>query len=306
MFAPSTPDWSGIVVGVDGSPGALRAVRWATEEAVGRRLPLRLVFAVDPLCQAGVGFPDRRVAESAMADAAEQAREVDASAEIVPEIVLASPATALVGLAGRAAMICLGSNGARPAHPGHHTSTATEVILTADCPVTVVRGPVPRHGWAVARVEPEPFLFDVLDLAVAEAAMRNLPLRLLTNWDVHTGPSSDARDFDLRLRRDLDRWRSKHPRLDAVVVSAPDLDDFLSRNAARIALFVGSPRLRHDVGTVVDSSVESAVRLLDCPLIIGAGVTASTDGNGGTAWSLAGVESASRPHGSTIGATQRT
>jgi hypothetical protein len=37
-----------IVVGVDGLPGALKAVTWATTEAERRRVPLHLVYAIDP------------------------------------------------------------------------------------------------------------------------------------------------------------------------------------------------------------------------------------------------------------------
>ena len=197
----------GIVVGVDGSPGALRAVEWAAVGAAGRRLPLRLVFAVDPSGEAGTDLAGRRIsraAETALAEASRRALVADRSTEMTTEVVYSSPAAALTRGAGDAAMVCLGSNGVRPAHPGHRASTATEVVLMADCPVAVVRGPSPRYGWAVARIDSEPSLADVLHLAVTEAALRGLPLRLLTTWTVRTA-DDEAMDLGRRLRRNLDR-----------------------------------------------------------------------------------------------------
>ena len=38
----------GVVVGVDGSDSALRAVHWAADEAIRRHEPLRLVAAACP------------------------------------------------------------------------------------------------------------------------------------------------------------------------------------------------------------------------------------------------------------------
>jgi nucleotide-binding universal stress UspA family protein len=272
-----------VVAGVDGSPGALVAARWAATEAAGRDLPLRLVFAVDPASDAGSRCQEAttqsrvRFAEDSLAEAARQARTVGGSIEITLEAVHDSPAAALAHGVNRAAMICLGSNGVRPAHPGHRTGTATEVLLTADCPVAVVRGPAPDYGWVVAWVEAEPTLFDTLNLAVSEAVLRGLPLRLLTPVG-GADPSGDTIDLDRRLRRDLDRWRQRYPHLDAVVVGGSDLDEFLVRNGHRIALFVAQPRRAHDVGTVVHPSAESAVRLLSCPLIISAGAAGLSGG----------------------------
>jgi hypothetical protein len=79
-------------------------------------------------------------------------------------------------------------------------------------------------------------------------------------------------DLDQRLHRDLERCRQRYPHLDEVVVAGPDLDDFLSRNACRIALFVAPQRQNHELGTVLHPSAESAIRLLACPLIICTGV----------------------------------
>jgi nucleotide-binding universal stress UspA family protein len=270
-----------VVVGVDGSPAALRAVRWSAIEAAGRHLPLHLVFGIDPMSRAGISPRalghelEVRFAESALAEADKQAHAVDAELEVLASVLFTSPATAMTSV-GPAAMICLGSNGARSPHPGHRASTATEVLLTAQCAVTVVRGPAPDYGWAVAPVAPGPRLFDVLDLAVREAVLRGLPLRLLTSWGLGTATSDLAtRELDRRLRHHVDRWRARYLHLDVVIVSAPSVEEFLCRNAPRIALFIAPGRLAQDVGTVIHPSAESAIRLLDCPVLMDASSSGS-------------------------------
>jgi nucleotide-binding universal stress UspA family protein len=39
---------SAVVVGIDGSPPAIRAAQWAIDEAVSRSVPLRLVYVTKP------------------------------------------------------------------------------------------------------------------------------------------------------------------------------------------------------------------------------------------------------------------
>ena len=266
---------SAVVVGVDGSAGALVAAQWAAVEAGRRNLPLRLVFAVDPAGDGG--GQDREAstksrvdfAEDALAEAERRSRRVVDSVDVTAEVVHQSPAEAMVHAVSRTAMICLGSNGAHHAHPGHGAGTATEVLLTADCPVAVVRGQAPDHGWVVVRSDPEPTLFDTLSLAVNEAVLRGLSLRVVTPWALRDAtPHDEVAELDRRLRQNLDGWRRKHPHLDAAVTAAPDLEEFLIRNSRRISMFVAPARRVHDVGTVIHPTAEAAVKLLECPVLI--------------------------------------
>lgn len=95
-----------------------------------------------------------RFAEDALAEAERRSRRVVDSVDVTAEVVHQPPAEAMVHAVSRTAMICLDPNGAHHAHPGHGAGTATEVLLTADCPVAVVRGYKPDHGWVVVRVGP--------------------------------------------------------------------------------------------------------------------------------------------------------
>ena len=68
-----------VIVGVDGLPGALKAVTWAAIEAERRCVPIELVYAIDPSDDsAETGATGRAVAQAnaALAAAAARARNV--------------------------------------------------------------------------------------------------------------------------------------------------------------------------------------------------------------------------------------
>lgn len=286
-FARMADDRRAIVVGVDGLPGALKAVTWATTEAERRRVPLHLVYAIDPSDgSVATGVTARTTARSnaALESAAARARTISDSVEVTSELVHATPARALVR--GNAAMICLGSNGVRPPHPGHRAGVATEVLLTADCPVTVVRGEPLADGWVVAQLDCDPSAADLLRIAVEEAVLRRMPLRLLTNWrDPEGMPAVDPAELDARLARELDDLANVHAGLDVAVEPNVTLERYLRDHASQIALFVAADRQTHDIGTVLHPSAEHALRVLSCPVMLHAGANSTRKAGAGT-WDL--------------------
>ena len=280
-------DRPAIVVGVDGLPGALKAVTWATVEAERRQVALSLVYAVDPSdCSVATdaGARDRDRSNAALEAAVKQSRSVSGSVEVVSELVHAPPSVALVR--GDAVMICLGSNGDRPPHPGHRVGLTTEVLLTADCPVTVVRGEALADGWVVAQLGCDPSAADLLRVAVEESVLRRMPLRLLTHWVAPPGmPAADPAALDARLSWELDGWKSKHSGLDVAVERHTTLDQYLHDHAAQIALFIATDRQSHDIGTVLHPSAEKALRVLRCPVMLHVGAR-YTPAEGPGTWDL--------------------
>lgn len=271
-----------VIVGVDGSAPALRAVRWAAVEAGERGLPLRLVHAVDPfdatMASAAESGRHRETVQQFLDDATAQAHAARPDVTVVTDVVACSPAQAMVSEDAPAAMICIGSSGTKPPHPGHRASVATEVLLAARCPVTVIRSEPVIHGKIVAEITREPSAADVLHAAVDEAVVRQLPLWLITGEVRPDAASSITRDeLFARLGRDVNRYRTRYPQLDVVAVSpAWGLDDFLRRYVGTIGLFVAAPRQLHDVGTVLHPSAATAFELIDCPVMICGSDTTST------------------------------
>lgn len=133
-----------IVVGVDGSPDAARALDWAIEEATRRGLSLLLVHGVEVGAAAaspyGTGMvleqledAGRTVLDEAMAYATERGVTADARMEI------GSAAHALIEASRGAELVVVGNRG----HGGFVGmllgSVSNAVVHHAHCPVVVLR-----------------------------------------------------------------------------------------------------------------------------------------------------------------------
>lgn len=145
MTASSNPPT--VVVGVDGSPQALAALRWAAQYAQASGAALRAVTAWRYPTTYGIA-PDWSEAHFA-ADAAEQLRaSVSAALGDSPPVLVETaviegrPAPVLLAEARDADLLVVGSHGR-----GHFAgmlvgSVSTHCVEHAACPVVVVRGEV--------------------------------------------------------------------------------------------------------------------------------------------------------------------
>lgn len=136
-----------VLVGVDGSPSSLQAVRWAAREAVRRGVALRLVHAAGaftvPHEYAELGVDPRlhelaeRHGRAVVAEAAEVAAEAAPEVEIHRHVRPGYPIALLVAESHAAQLLVLGSRGAG-AVQGRVGSVAAAVTPHAGCPVVVV------------------------------------------------------------------------------------------------------------------------------------------------------------------------
>jgi len=189
-----------IVVGVDGSPHAMRALNWAIEHAKAERRPLTLVHTIHSVTPAfmDAAIVDARDASSILSAAGHhvlnEARERVASKapdlEVHEVFDLADPREALLQLSQHAAMIVVGSRGRGQLRSLLLGSVSVFLVRHAHCPVVVVRpgnaGTV-RNGIVVG-VDATPESQPVLEFAYREASLRDLPLTVLDCvWDIHAG-----------------------------------------------------------------------------------------------------------------------
>jgi nucleotide-binding universal stress UspA family protein len=188
-----------VVVGVDGSPSALRAVRLAAREAAYRHLPLRVVHAFIwpllrvPLGPSPAGPPEgglRHEAERIVEEAVRVARARGDGVAVSGEVCTGAAAAVLLEESRRASMVVLGHRGLGGFTGLLVGSIAVQVAAHAAGPVLVARGTASTHGPVVVGVDGSPTSDLAIDFAVAEAAFRGADLLAIHAWThpVATGP----------------------------------------------------------------------------------------------------------------------
>jgi nucleotide-binding universal stress UspA family protein len=147
-----TPTAREIVVGVDGSECAYRAVRWAAHEAARRDAPLRIIHAASYLGRRGVAgarSPELTRARQITGQAFTVARHAEHDLRVSTEVVPGDAVDALLRSAAASQLVVLGSS---------TTGAADELVLApvgarlaARSPQPVVVVPRQRSGPPVGR-----------------------------------------------------------------------------------------------------------------------------------------------------------
>ncbi|WP_200210089.1 universal stress protein [Micromonospora coerulea] len=180
-----------VVVGVDGSPTALDAVRVAAREAAARHRPLRVVHAfIWPLYAASHGPvpaapPDaglRQEAEKLVREAVDEARKVSAELAVTGHVVDGAAAPVLVRESRDGALLVLGHRGLGGFADLLVGSVAVHLSARADCPVLVVRGEPRADGPVVVGVDGSALSDEAIGFAFAEAAQRGTSLVAVHAW----------------------------------------------------------------------------------------------------------------------------
>ncbi|MGW0705901.1 universal stress protein [Streptomyces sp. NPDC002643] len=184
-----------IVVGVDGSEPALRAVDWAADEAARRGAPLRLVYASlweryeGAYLAKDTDKPSEEVlAEDVVAAATRRASgrrpEVKVSTDVRPE----EPEYALVRESRTASLLVTGTRGRGVVAEALLGSVSLTVAGHAHCPVVVVRGShdnqtLPAtHDRVVVGVGEQPVASAAVRFAAEEARRRGAELEAVRAW----------------------------------------------------------------------------------------------------------------------------
>ncbi|MEV6596152.1 universal stress protein [Actinoplanes sp. NPDC051346] len=261
-----------IVVGVDGSAGAVAAVRWAAVETRLRGADLRVVTAHHRLSPTARSSADEEAATGILHAAVTQARSV------VPDIdvrVLALPGYAvpvLLHAAEEAALLVVGS---RPSSglPGlPHGSVRTQVATRAKCSVVVVRGrPGPDAGPVVVGVgEDGGTAQPIIGRAFEEAALRGAPVLAVTAQDGARRPSPSAAEvLGADLDDSLDPWRQRFPDVSAArEFAGGDPGKVLVERSRQAQLVVVGPRRHGFEGVMLGAAGTRLVERADCPVLI--------------------------------------
>lgn len=166
-----------IVVGVDGSPSAIHAARWAAAEAARRGTSLviahsspRVPVHSPQFAVSAAEFSEavRDQARHWLATAKASATAVAPQVEISTELVTGGAAEQLVGRSASAELVVLGSRGLGGFTGLLVGSIAVAVSTHALCPVVVVREAQPQAD----RAEDAPIVVGVDGSAASDAALR--------------------------------------------------------------------------------------------------------------------------------------
>jgi nucleotide-binding universal stress UspA family protein len=269
-----------IVVGLDGSPPADRALDWAIDQAVCEGRPLTLAHGVELAGSAWIdpAGPDHRAVLDVVDDDAavllERAhRRVAERAPELPvhRVVRQADAGALLAeLSERAAIVVVGSRGRGPVRSLLLGSVGLTVVRHASCPVVVVRPGNPgivRNGVLVGADGSQGSL-PTVELGYRQAALHRLPLTIMHCFrDARSGEREAVR---LELAESVSGLAEKFPEVSArYELACGRADVLLARASARMNLVVLGAHHGAAMSEILPGSVATSVlEHATCPVAI--------------------------------------
>lgn len=188
-------DAKSVVVGVNGSQAAVNAAKWAIDEALSRRMPLRLVYVI-PVVPVVPGREPRigsaptsewelERAEMALSQAScavqSAAHGKGRPVEVETAVLSGDPAQVLVNESQDAALVCVGTARRGRASDGLLGPTAAALVARAQCPVAVIRtnpdGTPTKLGVIAVVLNDEPDNDEVVHQAMEEGRRRHATVR---------------------------------------------------------------------------------------------------------------------------------
>ncbi|MGW2745515.1 universal stress protein [Streptomyces sp. NPDC001450] len=297
-----------ITAGLDGSPESLTAAGWAAREALLRDAPLRLVHALgrQPYMYAAPGAePQPSLSPDAQSRWADRMlREAEATIarrhpglRITVDPVTEEPVHALLGAAGEADLLVLGSRGLGGVAGFLVGSVAQAVVAGSRRPVVLVRGdlrPEDEHQPGASGSEATPFRDVVLGLdsaapndtvtgfAFVAASQRAARLRVVHGWRPELPYYDNGGDLNAELHAELtgemhrslskalEPWRDKFPGVEvteqAVIGKAGSHLVEASRDASLVV--VGRRRRRTRIGAAIGPVTHAVLHHATAPVAV--------------------------------------
>jgi nucleotide-binding universal stress UspA family protein len=285
-----------VLVGVDGSAGALRALEWAAVEARRRGVGLRLLacYSVPVTGDPGISgtFAIEAQAEALEAEYQEyldravlHLRRRDPDLPVERQVALASATSALIDAAGSHDLIVIGSAGRSGRIIDALGSVATSVAHRSPVPVVVVPS-VPSQGVSamnriVVGTDGSAAADSALQWAVREAELAHAALEIVHAWEYPyptpepegSGPRAAMRQHALE---ELDRSTAavKHRanrdgvKVQARLVEGPPAAVLLEASTGADLLVVGSRGRGGFASMLLGSVSRTVVQHALCPVAV--------------------------------------
>ena len=282
-----------VVVGVDGSGSAYRAVEWAAAEAARRGVELRLVRAFSwttserPIRDGGrvAQYRDEllKIARGQVARAARIAADVRPEVETTTQVAIGAPIEVLGSEARRAQLLVLGDRGLGGLAGLLLGSVAVGLAAHGACPVVIVRGE--RGGAGNAE---SPVVVGIDDSSISEAALafafdaaaaRGVGLVVVHAWsptaiDDALAPVMDwdaaTAEEDAVLAERLAGWEQKHPEVAVrrTVVRDGAVRALVAASREAQLVVVGSRGRGNATGLLLGSISHAVLHASHCPVAI--------------------------------------
>lgn len=285
-----------VVVGVDGSEAATRALRWAARWAADREAPLHVVYAyglvaryfateapVPPSVIESLLEEAQHIVDAAAREATELAPGLAVSARAVDE----PPVPALTHRSRTAALVVLGASGLGGFTGMLAGSTAVAVAAHAHAPVVVVRcgegrTEPPSTGPIVVGLDGSSLSERAVARAFEEARRRSAPLVAVHAWaDVEDENllrrarlfftnTPEEEEVRARLDEQLAGWRAKYPEVsvERVLVRDRPRRQLLDRSTTAQLVVVGSRGRGGFTGMLLGSTSQALIHHAQCPVMV--------------------------------------
>ncbi|WP_158726572.1 universal stress protein [Tomitella fengzijianii] len=290
-----------VCVGVDGSEGSARAVRWAARYAAAGALPLQLLYVVtvpsvfysEPMAARFVEDERTRIGEKILREAAAAARAAVDGADLVIDAgyEVGSPSEVLIDRTADARLLVMGTRGHGELTGLFVGSVTRAIVGHAHCPVAVIPGlpdgvPDPSDrpdAPVVVGVDGSEAGLAALDFAYAEAEARGAELVAVHVWSdagVHPrllGSRADdpywlrvQRTEEERLRSLVEERSARHPGTWVhQVVERENPAKILAEWSAHAQMVVTGSRGRGGfAGLVLGSTSHALLHRSKCPLVV--------------------------------------
>ncbi|MEU9119885.1 universal stress protein [Streptomyces sp. NPDC048506] len=282
-----------LVVGVDGSEPALRALDWAVDEAALHGLALRVLHASTWEHYEGTApeqspeRPEEQVlAESLVASAADRARGRHPDVEVTADVVAEDAVTALLRAGQSASLLVLGSRGHGEITGLLLGSVGLAVAARTRCPVIVVRGDVAgltgTHQCVLLGVGDPVQGADAVRFAFREAEARSCLLKAVRAWHCPAHERTDPPRLAGQAQSYHERQASElidealavaagdHPDVHVrrTTVEGPAHKALVHRAAAADLLVIGAGRRHGHFGLPLGRVVHTALCHAACPVAV--------------------------------------
>lgn len=257
-----------IVVGVDDSPDASKALDWALAWAGAVGSPVRILAseAVPPgrtTDSPGLG----QKAQAAVDQQLERLRRVSPEAKVDAEALVAHPVTALITASQGAGAVVLGTRGVGAYQGSVIGSISGAVAASAHCPTVIITSNAPSaydpDGPIVVGFDGSEPALGAARLAVSAAAAEGRSVRLIQAEVGTTSPDEPLDDLVAELR-------GEHPEVDIELVASADNAVGALTSASRSAAFVvvASQGHRGVPGFLLGSTTRALVQSAQAPVIV--------------------------------------